>query len=74
MERGFSAGIDPEDQVIAGLGFGLSVFSGYKRVMNADGTDTSAHDALELIYQEIDQWIQRTADDDIDAGVATKED
>ena len=42
--------------------------------MNADGTNTSVHDALELIYQEIDQWIQRTADNDIDAVVATKED
>lgn len=74
LKRGFIAGIDPEDQVIAGLGFGLSVFSGYKRVMNADGTSTSVHDALELIYQEIDQWIQRTADNDIDAVVITKED
>jgi len=74
LELGFSAGVDPEDQEITGLGFGLSVFSQYKCVMNADGTNTSISDALHLIYQEIKESIQRVTGNDIDAPAATKED
>jgi putative DNA methylase len=44
---------DIEDKKIAGLGLGLQIFTRYKKVMNADGSDMSLHHALQIIYQEV---------------------
>lgn len=46
--------IAPVDLAQAAIGPGMSVFSRYSRVRDADGSDMSVRDALELINQTID--------------------
>lgn len=70
----FSAGIDDIDKPIAGLGLGMSIFSRYEKVINADGTTMSLHDALVIIYQEVKDHIRMTTDDDFIEKAVTKED
>ena len=66
----YSAGVDECDKVISGLGCGLSIFSRYKRIMNADGSDMNVHDALQLIYQELIDYLRtNTNDEEIEASV-----
>ena len=70
----FSAGIDDIDKPIAGLGLGMSIFSRYEKVINADGTTMRLHDALVIIYQEVKDYIRMTTDDDFIEKAVTKED
>lgn len=74
LSTAFSADIDEADKPIAGLGFGLSIFSRYEKVINADGTRMSVHDALMIIYQEVIDYINMTTDDDSIGDAVTKED
>lgn len=60
----YSAGVDDCDKEIAGMGCGLSLFTRYKRVINADGSDMNVHDALQLIYQELIDYLHKRTDDD----------
>ncbi|WP_304266978.1 DUF1156 domain-containing protein [Phascolarctobacterium succinatutens] len=60
----YSAGVDECDKVISGLGCGLSLFSRYKKIMNADGSDMNVHDALQLIYQELINYLHINTDDE----------
>lgn len=60
----FSAGVDDYDKEIVGMGCGLSLFTRYKRIMNADGSDMNVHDALQLIYQELIEYLRMNTDDD----------
>lgn len=55
----FSAGVDDCDKIIIGIGGGLSIFTKYKRVLNADGTDMNIHDALQIIYQEVVEYLSK---------------
>lgn len=41
-----------EDKWILAMGLGLSVFTRYEYVLNADGGKMHVHDALQLIEQE----------------------
>ena len=61
LSTAFSAEIDEPDKLIAGLGLGLSVFSRYGKVINADGTSMSIHDALTIIYQEVLEYLKEKA-------------
>lgn len=70
----FSAGIDEIDKPIVGLGLGMSIFSRYEKVINADGTTMSLHDALVIIYQEVKGYIRMTTDDDFIEKAVMKED
>ncbi|MCD7717396.1 MAG: DUF1156 domain-containing protein [Lachnospiraceae bacterium] len=63
LDISFSEDIEDEDKPIAGLGSGLSIFTGYKKVINADGSDMSIHDALCLIHQEIRDYLDVHAAD-----------
>lgn len=74
LKNAFSAGIDEIDKPIAGLGLGISIFSRYEKVINADGTTMSLHDALMIIYQEVKDYIRMTTDDDFSEKAVTKED
>lgn len=74
LKIAFSAGIDEIDKPIAGLGLGISIFSRYEKVINADGTTMSLHDALMIIYQEVKDYIRMTTDDDFSEKAVTKED
>ena len=66
--------IDEFDKPIAGLGLGLSIFSRYGKVINADGTTMCIHDALMIVYQEVKDYIIMTTDDDSIENTVTKED
>ena len=60
MDIAFSCGVDDCDKLIVVLGCGLSIFSNYKNVLNADGSNMSIRDALQLIYIEVNDYINRT--------------
>lgn len=57
LDIAYSKGIDDTDKTLAGLGMGMQIFSHYKRVMNADGSDICVHDVLQIIYQEVTDYI-----------------
>ena len=63
LHRMFCAGVDNCDQRIVGIGGGLSIFTRYKKVLNADGSNMSTHDALQMIYQEVTEYIARKSAD-----------
>lgn len=62
IEDHLSAGVDTLDRQIVGLGCGLSVFTRYCRVINADGSDMSVRDAMPLIYQETLDYLAQKND------------
>lgn len=71
IETAFCAGVDDCDKEIIAMGCGLTVFSRYKRIMNADGSNMNVHDALQLIYQETKDLIN---DENSTESTDTKED
>ena len=58
LEERFQAEMDDWDRPIAGMGCGISFFSQYKKVINADGTYMNVHDALQVIWTEVTEYIQ----------------
>lgn len=52
---------DAKDHRILAMGCGLSIYSNYKAIINADGTNMSVHDALQIIMQEMDEYFALTA-------------
>ena len=52
--------MDDWDRPITGIGCGLSFFSCYKKIINADGSAMSVHDALQVIYTEVKEYISET--------------
>lgn len=48
---------DVEDHSILAMGEGLNMYSMYKKIINADGTNMSVHDALQIIAQETDEYL-----------------
>lgn len=65
LDRLLCAGVDDCDQRIVGIGGGLSVFTRYKKVLNADGSNMNMHDALQIIYQEVVEFIAKKAVDGV---------
>lgn len=60
--RLWSGHIPAEDTLLSCMGQGLSIFSAYDSVLNADGSPMSVHDALQIIYLECEDYAgQRTA-------------
>ena len=51
--------VRPEDELLSCMGQGLSVFTAYESVLNADGSAMSVHDALQVIYLECDDYIEQ---------------
>lgn len=66
LEILFCAGVDECDKEIAALGCGLSVFTRFARVLNANGSDMKAHDAMQIIYQEIKEILSSIVCDSVD--------
>lgn len=52
LDRDYAHGVADEDKWILAMGLGLSVFTRYEYVLNADGGKMHVHDALQLIEQE----------------------
>ena len=51
--------VQPKDELLSCLGQGLSVFSAYESVLNADGSAMRVHDALQVIYLECEDYIEQ---------------
>ena len=51
--------MQPKDELLSCLGQGLSVFSAYESVLNADGSAMRVHDALQVIYLECEDYIEQ---------------
>lgn len=49
-----------EDWPVSTLGIGLSIYTKYTRLLNADGSNMNIHDALQLIHQETEAIIMNT--------------
>ncbi|MDR1077412.1 MAG: hypothetical protein LBL55_01850 [Propionibacteriaceae bacterium] len=65
--------IAPVDLAQAAIGPGMSIFSRYSRVREADGSDMSVRDALLLINQTLDEVIdEQESDFDPDTRFAVK--
>ena len=58
LEERFQAEMDDCDRPITGMGCGISFFSQYKKVINADGTNMNIHDALQVIWTGVTEYIQ----------------
>ena len=56
----YEVDMDDWDRPITGIGYGLSFFSRYKKIINADGSAMSVHDALQVIYTEVKEYISET--------------
>ena len=56
----FRADMDDWDRPIVGMGCGLSLFTRYKKIINADGTNMSVQDALKVIWTEVTGYIRET--------------
>lgn len=60
-----ASGIDPVDLSQAAIGPGISVYSRYSRIREADGTDMPVQKALEIINRTVDE-VMGDADSDYD--------
>jgi len=61
LQEIFATGIDEWDYPIVGMGVGLSFFTKYKRIVNADGSNMQTMDALRIIWTETEEYIQDKA-------------
>lgn len=69
----FLGEIDEEDRYLAAMGSGLQVFTQYKKVLNADASMMSVHDALQIIYQETKDYLDQRFNTGEGADAITKE-
>ena len=58
LTKQLTAEIDDWDKPIVGMGCGLDLFSRYSHVLNADGSGMSTHDAMQLIWSEVSEYIK----------------
>ena len=58
LQNIFVTGIDEWDYPIVGMGAGLSLFTKYKKIINADGSEMQTMDALRIIWTETEEHIQ----------------
>ena len=65
--------VQPEDEFLSCLGQGLSVFSAYESVLNADGSVMSVHDALQVIYLECEDYIEQRKIETCDNAAESRE-
>lgn len=57
LDTAYGASIEETDKPVAGLGMGMQVFSKFHQVMNADGSKMGIHDVLNIIYQEVSEYL-----------------
>lgn len=57
LDRVLNNDIDDVNRPIVGMGFGLSIVTRYKKILNADGSVMQIQDALQLIAQEVDKYL-----------------
>ena len=64
LKKRFEVDVASEDRPYVGMGCGLALFSRYSRVLNADGSNMSIHDALQSIWTEVLQYLSNEALDE----------
>ena len=64
LKKRFEVDVASEDRPYVGMGCGLALFSRYARIMNADGSNMSVHDALQAIWTEVSQYQANESIDD----------
>lgn len=57
LRNSFAEDMDEWDRPIVGMGEGLSLFTRYASVLNADGTKMTVRDALQIIWTEVTEYI-----------------
>ena len=57
LQKHFEADVELYDRPYVGMGCGLSLFSRYARVINADGSNMSLRDALRAIWTEVSEYL-----------------
>lgn len=57
LDKAYGTSIDEQDKSVSGLGLGIQIFSGFRQVINADGSKMGIHDALNIIYQEVREYL-----------------
>ena len=57
LQDTFMTGIDEWDYPIVGMGVGLSLFTKYKKIINADGSSMQTIDALRILWTETEEYI-----------------
>ena len=60
LEERFQVDLDDWDCPIVGMGCGLAMMTRYSSIMNADGSTMGIHDALQVIWAEVNEYL-RTA-------------
>lgn len=56
LDVDFSHDVDEADKAIIAMGVGLSIYTRYGKILNADGSNMNVHDALQLIEQETEDY------------------
>ena len=74
LNEDYSTGIDEEDKDIVAMGQGLAIYTKYHRIVNADGSNMNVHDALQLIYQETEDYKRAHSGEQQNEDSKTKED
>lgn len=59
LDKMFLGGIDPCDRVLSAMGAGIAIYSRYPKILNADATEMTVHDALQVIRLEVDEYIMQ---------------
>ena len=57
LDTAYGASIDEQDKQVVGLGLGMQIFARFHQVINADGSKMGTHDALNIIYQEVRDYL-----------------
>lgn len=73
LEQLFLGEIDEQDRSLTAMGAGLQIFSQYKKILNADASLMSVHDALQIINQETREYIDQHFNTRGGADTITKE-
>ena len=64
LQTAFQEGVDLEDQGIVALGMGMSIYSKYGKILNADGSEMTVHEALILIHQEAEGYTTKGTEEE----------
>ena len=67
LDRILSGHINEEDELLSAMGQGLAIYTGFQKILNADGSLMCVHDAMQIIYQECEDYLAQKKE-------ATKED
>lgn len=68
LQSWYQIDIDTWDRPIVGMGCGVSLFSSYKKILNADGSNMKVHDALKVIWAVVTDYIKELESEEATLG------